>query len=476
MNTYKYLIIIIVLFISIQANAQVRLNLTECRKMALENSKRIKIATYSANQATSNRKTLATNYLPNFSVEGSYMHMPEKTNLSLEGGYLPAFKPNPTTGELEPDLMIDPVTMTPVLDPHGNPVFNSYSYFPGMELNLDTKNIYTAGIAVEQPIYMGGKIKASTQMAKIGEEISQTNIRFEQTEVIYSTDEAYWRLVSLNEKKRLASKYDSLLMQLEKKVTDAYNLKIANNHDLLKVRVKRNEVRYELLQVTNGVELSRMALCQLIGLDFNQKIVITDSIAKPDTSILLKGTMTKRPELEMLEKSILLKEKEIKLIQSDFMPQLGVKASYDYLGGLKFNNSEMKYNGLTIAASLKMNIFHWGEGKKKVSVARVEAEKSRLELEQSKELMNLQMAQSRFDVENAYSKITLAQSALIEAAENLKVNHDGYTLGLISLTDLIEAQVSWYKSYSDLIDAKSEAKLKETAFLKAIGNIEFATN
>lgn len=472
MKLKRSIFILLLLGINSWCAGQKVLSLTECRRLAIQNNRLMKIAEKTVTQASYNRKAYETNNLPKFSLNGYYLYTQKDIDMNIKGGYLPVYKTNSTTGKLEPDLYINPVSKQPVIGTDGNPIFNSYAYFPGLDLSLGLHGVYTAGVSVEQPIYMGGKISTSIEMAQIGEKLAQSNVQLEKSQIIYKADEAYWRYVSLKEKKKLAEKYDSMLIVLERKVDDACRVKMASRTDLLKVKVKHNEAELELQKAQNGLELSRMALCQVIGVNFNTPIAASDTTVSIDQTILkAKYQTSDRPEMRLLENSVSLKEKEVKLVQADFLPQVGVGASYNFTGGVKLNGEGYNNNDVMLLASVKIPLFHWSEGKQKMQAARIEAEKTQLQLDHNRELMELELQQTLFDLDNAYTRVKLANSSLTEAIENLKVNDDSYRVGMTPLTDRLEAQVEWQKAYSDLIDAKVDAKLKETAVLKASGKL-----
>ena len=86
-------------------------------------------------------------------------------------------------------------------------------------------------------------------------------------EVIMSTDQAYWQVISLVNKKKLAEGYLKLLQQLDSDVEKMINQGVATKADGLSVRVKVNEAEMTLTKVEDGLSLARMLLCQLCGID-----------------------------------------------------------------------------------------------------------------------------------------------------------------------------------------------------------------
>lgn len=68
----------------------------------------------------------------------------------------------------------------PVLGADGIPLFKQYAFMPDIDLALGIENAYTVGVMLEQPLYMGGKVRSAFRMASIGKEIADLNVKYNQ--------------------------------------------------------------------------------------------------------------------------------------------------------------------------------------------------------------------------------------------------------------------------------------------------------
>ena len=211
-----------------------------------------------------------------------------------------------------------------------------------------------------------------------------------------------------------------------------------------------------------------------MGLDLNTELVLTDSLSATITPgvLALPDGLEQRPDYNMLEKQVEVKRKEINVARADFLPQVGVSAGYGYGGGLKLNGDDSNSGSFSAMASVAIPIFNWGEGRNKVRVVKAEEEMSRLNKERLGEMMQLEIAGSRFKLNDAQTRIRLTESALEQAKENLRVSEDQYEVGMENLTNLLEAQAQWQQAWSEWVDAKAALKLCESEYLKAIGKLE----
>lgn len=448
--------------------AQVELNLNLCRQMALESSKEIDIADRQQQRAVLEAKAYRAEYLPKLSAVGLGIYNQKKYNYKLKGGYLPTYKPG-AGGQLEPNVLIDPETQKPVIGPDGEPVFQEYAFLPDIRIRLGLRGVYAAGLQLEQPIYMGGKVKAAYEMAKVGESIAGENIRLNRSDILLSTDEAYWQLLQIQEQVLAAAKYKEVVQALLKNLQDARQVGMATENDVLKAQVRYNEAELLLQRAENGRVLARMNLCRLVGLNLDTEVHLQDTLSETvDPTIwTLDSNVTQRPDYNILKYEIDLKERQVALTQSDFLPQIGLTAGYGYGGGLKLNGDDEASATFTAMAAVRIPVFHWGEGRNKLRAARLEGEISRLNLEKSTDLMRLEITSNRFNLEDAVTRVDIARHALRQALENLKVSNDQYQVGMETLTSLLEAQAQWLQAWSQWIDAKAGLHLSESQIGRA---------
>lgn len=468
----KYILVILLSCACTSLFGQVHLNLEKCREMALESSKKMAIATKQGEKAEAEWKSYRANFLPKISATGLYAYMQKKTSFTIDGGYLPTFVPQ-LDGTLKPNYLLNPLTNEPLIGADGNPVFNQYAFMPDIELELGLRGAYSAGLMLEQPIYMGGKVRSAYRMASIGKEMAEINKEYSRAEVITEADEAYWQYLRVVELVASAGKYKVVVAELVRNLTDAFETGMASRNDLLKAQVRLNEAELMLQKAENGRALASMNLCRVIGIDLHTVVMVSDTLQENVTSGILDngGRLDRRPEYNLLEKEVELKGREVALTRSDFLPELGVSASYGFYGGISLNGKSTDASSFTAMASLKIPLYNWGEGRGKIKAMKAEQEMSQLKMEEMTQLMLLEIARARYNIEDARTRVTLTRKSLSQAEENLTVSKNQYEVGMETITNYLEAQAQWQKAWSDWIDAKAELRLSETRYLKATGRL-----
>ena len=150
--------------------AQETLSLQQCREMALQYNKEMAASVKQTESALYTMKSYKGNFFPNFTANGMGLYSTADGGFGIEGGKMPVI----------------------LYDAAGNLVPTGiYTHFPGINLDYKVGTVYMGGIRVEQPLYMGGKIRAAYRMSVLGKEMAEMNEALTATEVILKTDKAY---------------------------------------------------------------------------------------------------------------------------------------------------------------------------------------------------------------------------------------------------------------------------------------------
>ena len=345
-------------------------------------------------------------------------------------------------------------------------------------LRTDTRNMTAAAALLTQPLYMGGKIRAYDRITRYSEQVAEQGLRAEEQEVVLEADQAYWQVVSLSNKQRLAVSYRDMLRHLDEDVTKMIAEGVATKANGLSVSVKLNEAEMTLTKVENGLSLSRMLLCQVCGLPLDTPIKLADETLTdlptltPEAQADTVTAFANRPELNQLETAVNIYREKVNIERSAFLPQLALMGGYLTTNPNVFNGFEKKFRGTwAVGLTLKVPVWNWGEGKYKVRAAKAETQIAALQFDDAKEKIALQVNQSAFRVNEANKQLQLSLNNLSKADENLRTAQVGFKESVVTTSDLLAAQTAWLQANSEKIDAQIEVRLTNAAMRKALGTL-----
>ncbi|WP_300897473.1 TolC family protein, partial [uncultured Duncaniella sp.] len=310
------------------------LSLEQCREMALSNNKnlrksaqQIKVAGYEKDQAFAA-------YLPALDFAGGYMYNQKGVSVFGSDQLLPVKTFNLEKQDYEFGLVKNPVTGEPVLV-DGKPIPEQMAYLPKEALSYDLHNVFFGAVTLTQPIFMGGKIVAMNKITGYAEDLARAMHDNTAQDVVYAVDAAYWQVVSLKAKQKLAVSYVNLLDTLSRNVSLMVEQGVATKRDQLTVDVKLNSAQVDLTKVDNGLVLSRMALAQVCGLPVHSVFSLADEDADAITatapiakSYNMQEVYASREDLRALELGVKIYKEKENVARSSMMPNLALVGSY----------------------------------------------------------------------------------------------------------------------------------------------------
>lgn len=481
---------LVLLFFGLSSGIQAQrtLNLDSCRTLALSNNKELRMSKEKVNAAHYQQKAAFTNFLPKIDMMGTYMRTEKEISL-LSDDQKSAISNigtavAPMGQKLQQILSSDP-SLAPLL----TPLQSVMGTLPGAlnqvgqgmvdALRTDTRNMFGGMVTLTQPIFMGGKIIAYNKITKFAEQLAESQHATELQDVILNTDQAYWQVISLVNKKKLAESFLELVTKLDSDVSKMVAEGVATKADELSVKVKVNEAEMTLTKVENGLSLSKMVLCQLCGIPLDTPITLTDesmeNITLPDTYIEgnVNTALSNREELKSLELASKIYRQKVNVTRSEFLPSVGLTATYLVTNPSLVNGFERKMRGMWgVGMMVKIPVFHWGEGIYKVKAAKAEANIAQYKLDDVKEKVELQVTQATYKVNEATKKLAMAEKNMAKADENLRYANLGFQEGIIPTSNVLEAQTAWLSAQSGKIDAQIDVKMSEIYLNKSMGTLK----
>ena len=462
------------------------LTLDSCRTLALANNKELRISQEKVNAAHYEKKAAFTNYLPKIDLTGGYMRTQKEISLLSDEQKQSISNIGTTAGAQLQEQIKQLAASDPVLGSLLQPL---QGVIPGLTAGLngvgqglvdafrtDTRNMTVGAATLTQPLFMGGKIIAYNKITKYAERLAESQHATGMQDLILQTDQVYWQIISLVNKKKLAENFLELVQKLDSDVDKMIKEGVATKADGLSVKVKVNEAEMMLTQVDNGLNLSKMLLCQLCGLPLETDFQLADESMKdlplPNTytEANVSTALSNREELKSLELASEIYRQKVNVVRADFLPSVALTANYLVTNPSLVNGFENKFRGMWAAGIVvKIPVFHWGEGIYKVKAAKAEANIARYKLEDIKEKVELQVTQNSYKVNESTKKLALAEKNMEKAEENLRYANLGFKEGVIPTSNVLEAQTAWFSAQAGKIDAQIDVKMSELYLNKSMG-------
>jgi len=419
----RIIVVIVVIFFAQLSMSQEKRMLTvkEAIDLSIKNSKQLKASKARIDAAVAQVKEAEDNRLPNFNVSGSYLRL-SNANIDLKT------QSNNSSGG----------------SGNTNPKISQALY----------------GIAnLSYPIYAGGRIKYGIESAKYLEEAAKLDADNDKESVILNAMNAYANLYKAGVtidvvKESLASsrQRDTTFFRLEQ------NGLLARN-DLLKTALQTSNIELSLLDAENNWRLANINMNLMLGLPENTELIIDTTTFQQDNSIknideYEQLAIQNRKDVQALSFRKKAAGTAIKSAKTEGYPTVALTGGYI---AAYVPNFITITNAINAGIGVQYNLASLWKTNTKLQQAKAREQELQANEEQLNDVIRLQVNQDYQNYLLSQKKIEVYQKALQQAAENFRITKNKYNNSLVTVTELLDADVALVQAKLNLSVSKADA-------------------
>ena len=366
------------------------------------------------------------------------------------------------------------------------------NYFPWQEsfninfeeFTLDTTrtnhfNSFSAGIAVNQVIYDGGRSWNQIKQARTNLDIAKYNQRAIKTQVIEKVIRSYYGLLQAQKLLDVSEKNLEMSVQQISLVKKQFDLGVVKRTDLLKAEVAQGQARVDMLNKKTNLQNARRILFNDMGLqDFGQEITAVEKEWQapqiPSSAELLRILKNENPSLLISKSRINLGDLSYRFSRGLRLPSFNSNINYSANGQTSNELVDAFTNDWNLGINLSVSIpIYFGNS---LSLQQQQARLSQQQAEHSYTVLlndlRVQAELIRETLANYAEIIPLNQSVVSSAEEDLKLVRERYSLGSATILEVLDAQVSLIRSNSNLINIIHDARVQEASLKAVLGTLD----
>ena len=423
---------------------ELRLTLEECREMALQNNSSAVGAALDLEAARYQKQEAFAEYFPRVSAMGFGFWAFDPL---LEIGVKDIFGNNDFSNNLQG-------------------LIDSYAPMYGLPTSYTTLNRgYLAGVSVMQPIFAGGRIVNGNRLAALGVEAAGLQQEVQRRSTSDEIEGYWWQVVSLQEKRELLAGSKEFVDTLFRDVTAAYEAGLVTEDELLQVKLARNELLSNEVQLDNGLKLAKMNLLNSIGQSYTvisanaseerpyiDSIVLADEEGLPGPPeayyVDEESIAASMEETRLLELQVEAAELQKKMALGEALPQLAVGATYGYYDF----TGKGDFNGLAFA-TVQIPISDWGKTGAKMKRLQTQVDKAASQRDYLQSQIILGVRQSWVELNSAWSQYQLALDSEAAAEASFGRVERNYEAGMVTIAELLQSQTSLRQASDKRADA-----------------------
>ena len=423
--------------------AEIKLSITEAQTYALQNNRSVQSAKIDVSSAGKKVWETIAMGLPQLSLSTNYQHQFVIPELSF-GPYL--------------DVMSLPAgTLTK------NDFLAAYKDSP--LISLGVKNNTTFDFTLSQLIFSGEYI-VGLQAIKVFKEISEKSLVKTEAMTKESVASTYSLVLVLGENIRVLNESLKTIDQTYNDLTKMYQQGFNEETDVDQIRINRSNIQTLITSLNSQKEISMKLLKFQLGIDFSQTLLLTDSLP----GIINTGNMQylsapvfnleNSVDYQMISNLEKVSELSLKREQSKYLPTI----SAFYRRHEQTNQPSFNFNVKDlVGVSLNIPIFTSGMRSSKVSQARFDLEKSRLNKDNTGQglIMEFETAQSNY--QTVFSNYTINKESMALSKKVYDKTVIKYKEGVATSFELTQNQnqyltseSNYYNSVLSLLNAKAK--------------------
>ena len=345
------------------------------------------------------------------------------------------------------------------------------SFIPG-----ETETYQTV-FKVDQKIYDFGRTGGSVDAARSTVAAREWDLSKTKIEIVYNVKESYYSVFKATGFMKVQ---EASVVQAEAHLRQAkgfYEAGAKAKFDVTNAEVELNQARLELIRARNAFNTALASLKTRIGLDQSLDLEISVSLPSAPHGLnleqVLSEALKRRPEIQNIDARIKGGEATLKAARGGYYPNLNASGSYGYYdqypagqGEDLFQEKNKRWN---VGLSLNIPIFEGFVTQRKVSESVAVIESLNAQKEALSNNVSLEVTQAYLELQNAEALISLAESGLNKAKENLDLANGRYDAGVGTIIEVTDAQSSHIRAETDLVNARYDVAIARAKLERAVG-------
>jgi len=402
------------------------LTLKDCIGIALKQNRDIHLVSETLTQAEADITRARSAMLPFFGAEASYTHLDEPITFAM-----------------------GPISATFI-----------------------DRDIYKGGVVVRQPLFMGGRLNAARKAAQYARDARVQEKQSVEEEIAFQVSRAYHTAQVAEAFRGVAVDALDLLKIHEHDVAVLVREGANPELDLLRTRTDLANAQKNLNAAENAVDLSLSALKNLLVIDLDEPVSLTEHlrrIPRPEQVLpaLTSLAVSRRPELFSLKSQVKAAEQGLEAAKGEYWPTIGLEGRYEYMQG-DFRDLDGGYHW-TLGVGAQVPLWNWGETGAKVRKARSQLKQAKIQFKKTEDLIRLQVRQAFLDLGKAEKNITATESGLETAREAYRMATAAYQAGASTNTEVLDTRTALSRAQANHVQALFEYNVSLAALQRAIG-------
>ncbi|HDY83442.1 MAG TPA: TolC family protein [Halieaceae bacterium] len=307
------------------------------------------------------------------------------------------------------------------------------------QFQVDEKTSYSYGASVSIPLYTSGRIRHGIDATNYGVEAAEFGEAQTIQDLKMNVAEAYVSVLRARHARTVADSQVTSLQSHAQVTENLFKQGLTDKNATLSAQVALADAKQQALQAQNGVDIANATYNRLLARPLGQDVApeeLQTDVVEGDLQDLTQRALQQRPALLALSRQVAALREKAAARRSVRGPQAALSGGYD------FNKNEFQVNeGIwSVNLGLKWDLYNGGSTSHQSMAITREAEallESRTDLESK---VALEVHQAWLKLHESRERTAVTEQAIAQADENLKVSRNLFKAGMVTHTEVLDAE------------------------------------
>lgn len=347
---------------------------------------------------------------------------------------------------------------------------------PPLVIYPDIPDNWRTRIDLQWPIYTGGRLDALERAARAEAAAAGTDLATARTDLRLEVARAFWALVTAR------AAVEVLERAVERAQTHVADVKqrlaagLVPPNEVASAEAQESRERMLLIDARNQRDIAASDLARLIGETVLRPIEPVDTLdlgpsRAAELDALVIEAKASRSERQGLEHRIEAAEERQVAAAAATKPTVALGGGFDYArpNPKIFPRTGRWDDSWDASINVSWSLFDGGRARAEVAEAAAAATAVRQRLAEFDSVVALEVRQRLLEIESGRAAVAAANDAVRSAEEARRVVAERFTAGVVTHTEVLDAQVALLQAELDRTRALANVRLAEARLERATG-------
>jgi len=334
-------------------------------------------------------------------------------------------------------------------------------------------NIYAARLALQYPLYTGGRLESQIALAEASLRGAQAVFALAQRQILFSAQQLYLQALLGQENVTAAQRALNQANESLRVANARVSAGAAPQFDALQAQVAVANAEQEVVRATTSVASAQTSLNATLNLTQDTSLEFAETLEPRPVAGTLQDAIARgvrdRPELAEIQSRLAATQASIDLAASGGRPNVNVGTGYDI--GNSNGMATSISGGWSVTLGVTLALYDGGITRERIREAQLRLEQLKVLDAQIRQQVELEVRLAWLALQQSAGQLSAATKAVEQGREAARLAAVRYQAGVSTQLELVSAQTTLAQAELGLASARFSQNLARIRLILATGSL-----